>query len=90
MRWRIMLRSNSAKAPVTWNIKRPAGVVVSIDCMIACVRASKSCACFAPIAASPVVKNRLREFKERYARFLPTTVGNLSKLNLLLELRFIL
>ena len=30
-RWRIMLRSNSAKAPVTLNMSLPAGVVMSID-----------------------------------------------------------
>jgi hypothetical protein len=32
IRWRIMARSNSAKAPVTWNISFPEGVVVSIAC----------------------------------------------------------
>jgi hypothetical protein len=31
-RWRIINRSNSAKAPVIWNSSLPAGVVVSIDC----------------------------------------------------------
>jgi hypothetical protein len=30
--WRIIERSNSAKAPVIWNSSLPAGVVVSIDC----------------------------------------------------------
>src|SRR5262245_35450660 len=31
-RWRIIERSNSAKAPGIWNSSLPAGVVVSIDC----------------------------------------------------------
>jgi hypothetical protein len=32
MRLRIMVRSNSAKAPVIWNSRRPIGVVVSMFC----------------------------------------------------------
>ena len=32
MRWRIMFRSNSAKAPLMWNSSLPAGVVVSMCC----------------------------------------------------------
>ena len=32
MRWRIMVRSNSAKAPVTWKTSLPIGVVVSMAC----------------------------------------------------------
>src|SRR5215510_8965391 len=32
MRWRIIVRSNSAKAPVSWNTSLPIGVVVSMAC----------------------------------------------------------
>jgi hypothetical protein len=31
-RWRILLRSNSANAPVIWKISLPMGVVVSMFC----------------------------------------------------------